>query len=1628
MLIAALSLSALGLFPANLPAPAPVPSPASTPDVSLEPGASIVLMGNALAERIQHDGWFETLLHGRLPDHGLTVRNLGFSADELTVQQRTQGFGTWDDYLTRCEADVILAFFGYNESFAGDDGVESFTDDLREFVRHTLDQTYNGSEAPTLVLVSSIPFEDIGNPLLPEARGENDRIRAYNAAIKEVASETDAHFIDVFTPMRWRYREGGDSLTINGIHLNELGNRVLAGVLIDALGVRFWTADAKRSAAVRELVLEKNLMWFNRYRATDGYNVYGGRSTLEYDGVTNYEVLQRELEVLDAMCIDLDKRIHAVAQGDADPGASDELPAQIPVATNKPGEGPDGTHLFLEPDDAIEKMTVAEGMSVNLYADEVRFPRLVNPVQMSWDTRGRLWVAVWPTYPHWQPGTEMNDALLIVEDDDGDGVADNTKVFADGLHNPTGFEFWNGGVFVANPPDLLYLRDTDGDDVADQRIRVLHGLSSADTHHSANSFVLGPDGALYFQEGIFHQSQIETIYGPMRSVNACAWRFDPRSWRVDRYMAYDFLNPHGHVYDRWGQDFITDGTGNVNYYALPATGFLEQPDKHPSYFPFFQQRSRPAAGTEILSSSHFPEENQGNYLIANVIGFQGIFQYELHEDGSGFRAEEVEPIVYSSDPRFRPSDLEVGPDGALYFLDWHNPLIGHMQHHLRDPSRDHAHGRVYRVTCDGRELTTPEDLMALSIDELLQRLESPDDRVRYRARIELTRRPLDVVQETIQNIEAELNQTPAGREHIMLERLWAVGGWDNYLSRSLLSCNEPRAVAATWRLLRWMRNDYLSSPTVLKRAVEHDHPRVRLEGVVALSDYAGTKHGAEAAQLAVTVLWFQQDRFLDYALEETIRVLEPDWKPALLAGEMEFPFKVGPGYLLQRCSVDELAGMSVDGQPAHVASALYRELLRRPMLPVERYRQAASDLATLNETNSCAELLQAIDVADRSNGGHADHLVMGLFDAMPDACDQTHANELRELAVNGRRATTRRRATARRLQSVDEVAAAWQEGAATSTGLVDLLDAAALVTNEDARGELFRRSLEIVNEAPDTDSPSVAGRYVRVELPGEKRTLTLAEVEVLSNGTNVAPAGTATQSSVNWGGVPERAIDGDTNGAWGAGSQSHTVEDRADPWWEVDLGSEQPIDSIVLWNRTDGTLGRRLDGYVVKLLDGERRTVHVERGGDAPEESHAIELADPVLSLRRAALEALTALGTREDEAVAVVTGAFGDPTLRMSAARAARSVPFERWPEATRDELATQLGSVLEATSAETLATDAGRELLALAEELTPHVAEGTALALRNAAGRAPLVLLVRPVRDRMLYDRTELTVPAGRRIELVFENVDIMPHNLVLTARGALATVGMAAEAMASDPDAWSRSYVPELDEVIAATRLLQPGESETLSFEAPSEPGDYPYVCTFPGHWVRMNGTLHVVPADQAVEAPAPIASDASSAPARDFVKDWKTSDFRRELRKLKNVDAERGRAIYEEATCILCHKVADDVGGQTGPDMRQIARTNGLSEILTQVFEPSKRIAEGYASEIFVTTDGLIHSGRVLEETDEFVLVQDDPYRDDGLEIPKNEIEERTLSNVSAMPSGLLSTFEKGEILDLVAFIKTLKSDS
>ncbi len=1602
---------------------------------ALQPGDHIAIIGNTLADRMQHDGSLEVLFYNRFPKHNLVFRNLGFSGDELTLRLRSASFGSPDDWLTRVKADVVFAFFGYNESFGGEAGLGKFRKDLADFIQYTLKQEYNGKKPPRLVLFSPIAHENwVDFRDLPDGSENNKRLKLYTQAMSDLAKAHGVPFVDLFHSTLGFSDRLNWPLTFNGIHLTDYGNGRVAQIIDHILFHREPKPDLDHATymKLREAVRDKNLHWFHRYRTVDGYSIFGGRADLKFvDGQTNRVVMQREMEVLDVMTGNRDKRIWAVAQGDDFKLDDSNTPPFIPVITNKPGQGPNGAHLFLGGEEAIRSMTVAKGMKVSLFASEKEFPELANPVQMTFDAQGRLWVAVWPTYPHWKPKEAMNDKILVLEDTDNDGKADKMTVFADGLHCPTGFELYDGGVLVAQQPDLVFLKDTDGDGKADVRQRVLHGLDSADTHHAANSFVLDPGGALYFQEGTFHHTQVETPYGPPeRCANAGVFRYVPRTQKFEVYISHSFANPHGHAFDRWGQDIVVDGTGAMPYHAALFSGRVEFPEKHNRPPQVYQQKTRPCPGIEFLSSKHFPPEFQGNLLVANVIGFQGILRYRIDDRGASFAGTELEPILSSTDPNFRPSDLKIGPDGAIWFIDWHNPIIGHMQHNLRDPSRDREHGRIYRVTYEGRPLSKSPRIAGEPVDRLLDLLKEPEDRVRYRTRGELAARPTGQVLAAAKAWVAGLDPKDPEHQHHVLEALWlhqAHNVVDAELLKRVLGSPSFRARAAATRVLCYWRDRVPEALELLKKLAADEHPRVRLEAVRAASFFAVP----EAIEIPLVSAERLSDPYLDFVRGETLRALDPIVKRAIAQKQpLKFTTAAGAGYFLKTVGTEDLLKMER-------TAGVYLELLFRRGVRDEHRREAMTGLAKLENRSPLLVLLDAL----KNQVFEEESVVFDLVRLLTDRPATELAGVRAELERMAASAAT---PVTRELGYVDLIAAdggvdrAWTMATKSPAGLQDLVTAMPLIRDAGQRAALYPKVEALLGGLPNelagkATGKVVLGRYVRIELPGKQKTLTLAEVEVYSDGHNVALKGKASQSSTAHGGDAGRAIDGNKSGKYADGGQTHSQEGSQNPWWEVDLGAEYPIDSVVIWNRTDGNFGQRLKGFALKILNKGRETVHQQAKLAAPEVKATYDVGDESAErvIRRAAMTALTSVRGKETDAFTALAKFVADERDRHAAVQALLRIPTAHWPKEQARPLLDGLVAYVRKVPAAERTTPGVVDTLQFADSLASLLPLTDARAVRKELGELGVrVIRIGTLVEQMLYDKERIVVRAGRPVEIVLDNTDLMPHNLVITQPGALEEVGNLGEAQATQPGAAERQYVPTSKKILLASRLLQPRETQVLRFTAPTKPGVYPYVCTYPGHWRRMHGAMYVVedldeyladPPAYLAKHPLPIADELLkySRPRTE----WKFEELAPALAQLSHGRSfTTGKQMFQVASCVACHKL-DGAGAEFGPDLTKLdPKLQMPVEVLRDLLEPSFRINEKYQTYVFELSSGKTLTGIILEEKGDAVKVIENPLtKAEPLILKKAEIADRVKSSTSIMPKGLLDKLTREEILDLIAYV-------
>jgi len=1297
--------------------------------IEFKKGDSIAILGSGVADRSQHYGVLEAMITQANADADLTFRNLSFSGDEVHTWHRIDDFGTRDEWLAKVKADVIFAFYGYNESFKGYEGLDEFKKNLAKFIEDTKKQNYSGKGAPRIVLFSPIALEKLPNPSLLPVDEKNTNLQNYTAAMSEVAAAAGVTFVDIFTPTQKAY--GDKPATLNGLYINEHGERLVARAAFKALTGKEAPDVTEK---LRQAVVAKNWEWFQRYRTVDGYNVYGGRSGLAYTAgvggfkqneknptkpyISNFQVMQQEMSQRDQKTANRDKRVWAVAKGGDLEVKDDNLPPVEKVPTNMPDpkEGKefnkvpmtgmkftaDGLVAFPDAKEAMKDIQVHSGMKITLFADEKMFPELVNPVAMQWDTKGRLWISAWLNYPGRTPTSPKGDSLLIFEDTNGDGTADKMTEFADDLNCPTGFQIYKDGVIVMQSPSLLYIADTDGDGKGDKRERILTGLCAADSHHETCYLSYDNGGAIYPSDGVFHRTQVETIHGPVRNTNGAIYRYDLNRHQLERFTTDACVNPHGKIWDRWGNAYFTDATGNVNTFAEASSCYLPQEGGGSAKLKEFWKRpARPSPGNGLIVSRHFPEEFQNNYLNTNVIGFQGIWRVKLSQDGAGMIGETAEDLVKADPavyPTFRPSCVSVGPDGALYFCDWANAIIGHMQHHLRDPNRDHKHGRIYKITYAGRDLLKPKKIHGEPIENLLELLKEWEDGTRQLAKVELAKHEPAKVAAAAKKWAAALDTSDKEYEHHRLEVLWThqwVDVVDVDLLKQVLASPEPRARAAATRVLCYWRDRVPGALDLLKASVNDDDMRVRMHGVRALSFYQPTPDAQKALEIAYDVLKKPTDYYIDHVFSECRKGLQSVIKSKILpkdpAALAEFITKTTDG---------DLNGLP-DIQPVLI------EKLTRPRLKADVRMKALEALVKMTGNDRPVEIANILKRLDSTEGSASTADEIGkLLLVEPANMLARHGLILKALAKEAKTAPVKRAAYA---------------------------------------------ALVVADKSPDTIWAATAG-----------------------NG-------------------------GDLN---------------------------YLIESIAFIPATEAALRTKFQPHLIALLDGGKTD-----GGRL-----------------RAVLTALPLMGADNASAnFTVIAKHLIAGKERTAAAKALIKFPKTSWDAAQAGPITESVLAYAKTVPAADRSKPEYVEIITAAKEMAAAMGEAGKAVLDQLRAFSVDVFIVHTVHEQLRYDTTKIEVKAGRNFEIIFENDDGMPHNLVIVPPGKHLEIGNAAMTMTPDKlDKQGRAYLPAAFEkqIIAATKLLEPGQRETLKVRAPGQPGEYEFVCTFPGHALIMWGTLNVV----------------------------------------------------------------------------------------------------------------------------------------------------------------------------------------
>ena len=1604
---------------------------AAEPKLQIEKGDSVAYIGNTLADRMQHHAWLESYIQALFPEHDLTFRNLGYSADEVKRRDRANNFGSPDQWLTKVQADTVFCFFGRNEALSGDAGLEGFKKDLAEMLDGMGGQKYNGKAAPKIVVFSPIAHENVKSPHLPDGSVQNVNLEKYTAAMQAVCSDKGIQFVDIFTPTKSLYANAKKPLTMNGIHLLDHGNKALAEVIVNKLFDKSAPADV---AKLREAVLDKNLHWFSRYRVVDEYNVFGGRSKLNWDGFSNADVMGREMEIFDIKTANRDQRIWSLAKGKDLKVKDDNLPAQVIVPANKQSQFQKALGEYLDGEEAISKMTIHKGMQVNLFATEAKFPRLVNPVQMAVDTDSRVWVSVWPSYPHWNPVEPRRDALLIFPDEDQDGEADECIVFADELNSVTGFEFWGGGVLVAAPPEIWFLKDTDGDDKADVRLRVLQGVSSADTHHSANAVNIGPGGWMYWSRGIFNVANFETPTKTFRSGASGVHRFNPRTFEFEFHFPIG-PNPHGDVIDQWGYQFASDGTSGTGSYVNIGKGIGNKK--------WYQKRVRPVPATGLLSSPHFPPELEGNFLISNAIGVLGVLQHEVKYNGADITAEEVEPILISTDPNFRPSDIEIGGDGALYVADWHNALIGHMQHNMRDPNRDHEHGRIYRVTYKGRDLVKPAKMMGKPIAEVCQNFFAATDSTRYRARLELSGRGRDEISREVGGFAAVLNPKNASADRdeaqALLECLW-VFEEQRLLNLDLLAkvfqAEEPLVRAAAIRTLGHFGEvdpEIEGWQKILQAASRDESGLVRAEALKAAVAF----EGVAAAEVIFEVATRPTDPELETVLKYAKSKINADALVQDAIGSGKPLSKAAMAYSLLNASVADLLKLER-------SEAVYEAILSRQNVPASAMRDSLNGLAGFQKVKPLSLALNLIESRDAAGQVSGIDGLLQLLVEQPSGELRKSRDRIENLALKGKEAETRQLGYAALIQADGAGNGALFTASKSKDSLRDLLAAVPSIADAKLRGSLYPDVRSLMFELPpnlDAEQGGAGLMQSGIKVDYFYPSGSNVAIETLAKMT---PQVTEIRPQVAF--FVPKGKSADKFALQFTGSIAIPKAGKYKFFIASDDGSRLYLDGKLVINN-DGLHGMSEKNATVNLTAGSHDLVvtYFDNGGgdglnfawSGPGLKKQAVAADRLSvsggteNLHDIAIRSLASMPGHEAEKFSDLSTLIRAGRNRTSAIDGLRAIPEENWPDQGLGGLIDNIVGYLSAMPARLRTGGAALDAIALTRSLSKRLPAAAAKSIEDRLQNLDVrVIAIGTVVERMIYDKEKIVVQAGKPVEFRFTNSDNMEHNFVITQPGALAEVGEAAERTGRDPDAKTRHYVPVSDKLLLSSQSLDKGKSQAIAFDAPTTPGVYPYVCTYPGHWRRMFGALYVVADLEQYQANPEQYLAANPLPFKDELLKYTTRNTEWKFEDLNGAVAEmmHGRSfttaknLFKVANCVACHKMNGE-GLEVGPDLTKIdPKKSSRDHILRSLIEPSKVIVEKYQSNTFILDSGKVVTGMVVEETATQVRVLIDPLAKAApLVIDKDSIDERVKSPVSIMPKGLLSKLTEEEILDLVAYI-------
>lgn len=970
----------------------------------------------------------------------------------------------------------------------------------------------------------------------------------------------------------------------------------------------------------------------------------------------------------------------------------------------------------LTPEESMKYIQVPVEFNLELFASE---PNVQHPIAMSWDERGRLYVLITKDYPNERKDGNGSDYILICEDTDKDGKADKFTRFAEGLSIPTGMVFANGGLIVAQAPDMLFLQDTDGDDKADVKKILFSGFGTFDTHAGPSSLRYGFDNWIWGCVGYSGFKGKLPANADSLQFGQAFFRFKPSIDKPEssqiEWITSTSNNTWGFAFNEAGDVFgSTANNAHGWYMAIPHRYFRgnlgmgrdngsRSTDTHKdmkTITPRIRQVDvfggfTAAAGHNFYTARAFPKKYWNQIAFVAEPTGHVLHQNQMVKRGTDYEDKEAFNLMAGADEWFSPVFSEVGPDGAVWVADWYSFIIQHNPkpdgfkmgegNAYETDLRDYTHGRIYRVSHKEAPAYQPISLSKERPNELIANLKNLNLLWRNHAqRLLVERGKTDVVPQLLEMLK-DKSVDEVGLNVGVIHALWALHG--------LTSPSDN--TSSMWRRIG---EEVLRHPSaaVRKNAVQVLPPTTETAQLLLANN---TLNDPEPLVVLNTLLKF------------TETPLSPEIENAVLV-RLESATEADDRWLPDAFGV--------------ILNAHNGQLLRRYL--AKRISNSEKNVASSQHHHHTMPAEQAA----KENPNHS----------------TTHSQ----------------------------------------------------ITNAT------KPDLAITNIIISPSVPSVRENAgITIEVTNLGATLPKEKVPTV----NVSVEGL---------GLKINMVSYQLKNGIGAGETIKLVENNNGPWvGRFGFTSEQ-AGKLRITAKIDA------DNKIAEEEEFKNNTL-----------SKTFEIKRPAKLSDFALERAMRSYGwyAHADSVLATLTQA---QTLDTDAQNAIIKGILYGWNPKRK------------ATT-----NDAGKALLVSMKDNISEDLKGRFTALMESYGATDAakidpnlqVVKIKAIREAMKFDIKTFTVTAGKPVEIIFENPDAMQHNIVIGKPKSMDIIGNAADKMITQKDAAEKNYVPNLpNQVIAATPLVNPDQTYRLTFTAPTEPGDYPFICTFPGHWRLMNGTMKVV----------------------------------------------------------------------------------------------------------------------------------------------------------------------------------------